>query len=209
MAISAAIDSSVTYATLNPAQVHYGGTLSNGNLTGSFGDSNGGISSTAAFVPNASLHHYYEATINTLATGSSIDSIEIGINLPAYIGGAPPGITYVDPINSVALVSDGTMQAGQSVVATTGVTFVAGDTVKIYMAPGGGMYVGKVGAGWPAGHDPTVSGDTPYYTVPSGSWRPAIGGYAIGNPAGDVITVNFGATAWMDTPPTGAVGWTV
>lgn len=201
---SVTVDSAgVTYATWDSAGAGYGHTLSNGNLTVSCGDSDGGITTPlTSGVTTATGGRYYECTYGVIGTYSAA-----GWGIASFANGKVPGDVYSSPSTNVGVRNNGDVYSGQSLLGNIGLTFAAGDTVQLYIAPGGGVYVGKIGTGWVAGSDPTAS-DPPLFTLPTGTWRPAAGGAAPSS-TGAVLTANFGATAWLGTPPAGATGWTV
>lgn len=194
---------STTFATLDSSQATYGSAISNGNLTGTFGDSSGGLSAQSECTVQSSIgNRYYEATIGNLGT-----TVYLGWGTSAYSGGIP-GFAYSDPATSFGFESSGIMVYGQTSEGNSGVIFATGDTLGLYLAAGGGIYIRNLSGTWPTGHNPDVGGDTPLFTLRSESWRPGIGGVAPGSNQ-SVITVNFGATAFTGTPPIGATGWTV
>lgn len=201
----AVVTNAVTYATWDAAGSGYGNTLSNGNLTVSCGDSNGGVTTpTASGVTTAAAANYYECTLTAKPGGGTA---YIGFGNSSFGNGTIPGGAYADPETAFGVSSAGDMLYSQGNKGNCGLTFATGDTMKLLLAPGGGVYVGKVGAGWAAGHDPTLS-QSPSFTLATGTWRPSAGGQMAGS-QGVVLTANFGASAWLEEPPAGAAGWTV
>lgn len=184
-----------TYATLDPSAVVYGVHLSNGNLTASMVEDYGGLGPPLSYGYNLSgAGRYFEASFDTL-TGTAEGSI--GVGNADYDAGMPGANYNATPID-YGVHNNGDAYASQASLGNLGLSFAAGDSIKFYIAPGGGLYCGKVGGAWVS--DP--SSGTPLLTLAAGSWRPIVGGEP-----GTAVTINFGASTWLDTPPTGAVGW--
>jgi hypothetical protein len=186
----------------------YGISFSNGNLTAICAGDNKGTSALASCgVDAATAHHYYELHID--AAGSTT-TYYAGFATDAWEKDGPPGTGYASPANAFSVSSDGTMYLSQSNMGSSGLSFAVGDTMLMYLAAGGGVYIGRLRSGtttWASGHNPNTGGNTPNYTLPSGVWRPACGADASGSKTA-TLTANFGASAWAVTPPTGAAGWT-
>jgi hypothetical protein len=154
----------------------------------------------------AGAHNYYELHVDSVTASTTYYA---GFATSAWAKDSPPGTGYADPPNAFSVSSAGTMYLSQSNKGASGLTFAVGDTMLMYLAAGGGVYIGRKRSDtttWASGHDPNTSGDTPNYTLPAGTWGPACGADASGSKSA-VLTANFGASAWASTPPTGATGW--
>jgi hypothetical protein len=183
----------------------YGISFSNGDLTATVAGDNKGTRALAS-VDVAGAHHYYELHVDS-ATAST--TWYAGFATAAWAKDSPPGTGYADPPTAFSVSSAGTMFLSQSNKGSSGLTFATGDTMLMYLAAGGGVYIGRRRSGttsWATGHDPNTETDTPNYTLPAGTWGPACGADASGSKS-VVLTANFGASAWADTPPAGAIGW--
>lgn len=185
----------------------YGISFSNGDLTVTCAGDNKGTSALASCAVNvATAHNYYELHVDS---AGSTTTYYAGFATDAWAKDGPPGTGYADPPNAFSVSKAGTMFLSQSNKGASGLTFAVGDTILLYLGTGGGIFIGRRRSGtttWASGHNPNISGNTPNYTLPAGSWRPASGADASGSKSA-VLTANFGASAWADTPPAGAVGW--
>lgn len=185
----------------------YGISFSNGDLTANVAGDNKGTSALASCaVDVAGAHNYFELHVDAVTASTAFYA---GFATSAWAKDGPPGTGYASPANAFSVSSAGTMFLSQSNVGASGLTFAASDTMLLYLAAGGGVYIGRLRSGtttWASGHNPNNGGDTPNYTLPAGSWRPACGADASGSKSAD-LTANFGASAWASTPPAGAVGW--
>lgn len=198
--------SSATYATLDPSWDGYGHRVSNGNLTltcNGGGEVGGGAAyaQAGAAVDVATANKYLEVLCTTVsATSADL----VGFAPYNYSNNAPGGNYDGDTPLSFGLSANGNVYANQGVYATGG-TFASGDTLKLCLK-NGKIYAGIAGGSWFNGGDPDaetgalVTGLTGSLLVP--------GAGAGGNITYE-WTFNFGASAWIDTPPAGATGWTV
>jgi hypothetical protein len=185
----------------------YGISFSNGDLTATVaGDNKGTRALASCTIDVAGAHNYYELHVDSVTASTTYYA---GYATSAWTKDSPPGTGYASPANAFSVSSTGTMYLSQSNVGNCGQTFAAGDYMLLYLAAGGGVYIGRKRSDtttWASGHDPNTSGDTPNYTLPAGTWGPACGADASGSKSA-VLTANFGASAWASTPPTGATGW--
>jgi len=196
--------SSATYATLTASG--YGYRRSNGNLTltcNGGGEVGGGASylPEAAAVDVATANKYWEVLCTTVApTSANL----VGIAPWNYGTTAPGGMYDGDTPASFGLSADGNLYANQSAYTAAG-TFASGDTLK-FCLKNGKFYAGIAGGSWFNGADPDaetgalVAGLTGSVLVP---------GAGAGGSTTYEWTFNVGASPWVDTPPSGATGWTV
>ncbi len=169
-------------------------TLSNGDLTATGTDT--GMVLTDGSLDAATANNYWEVHIDAMPVTHNLmlgisPSSEIGFdgNFPGYIRGwglKSIGDTYANG------------ERGYGFLPTYG----AGDTVKILLKHGS-LYFGLAGGAW-AG-DPIAETGT-WATGISGQYAPGFSAYQSYG-IDRIITVNFGATPFLDTPPAGATGW--
>lgn len=166
----------VTYATLNPADKDAGITLSGGDLTAA------GATSVRATISKSSGKWYWEVTQNAITTFGGLFGIAKSTeSLASYVGNGPNGYGYY--------ANTGAKYNSSSPVAY-GSGFTTGDVIGIAWDADAGtieFYKNNVSQG--------VA-----YTGLSGAFFPAVSGAAAGS---STCTVNFGATAFVYTPPSG------
>jgi len=188
-----------TGATLASSYVQYGVTLSNGNLTLQTYDGGGAAYVGSTSGKNAATANIYWE-VHADSVGASTADL-CGIAIAGYTSGAPGGSYDGSTPHAYGFAPNGTILANQSSIATVG-TYATGDTIK-FLLKNGKFYVGKVGVGWYNSGDPVA--ETGYVVGGlTSNWVPGAGS---GGPLTYQWTYNFGATAWADTPPSGATGW--
>lgn len=180
--------------TMDPANKHASITLSNGNLTAT-GTTTADVSaySTASHL---SGKFYVEVTATTVTRGF------VGIQKTSEPVGNFPGING----NGISCVNDGTqfvVNGFPSVGATT--VFTNGAVVSLAVDLDAKLIWQRVGAGnWNA------SGTANPATGVGGVTISAVGPFWFALVAGNTatsLTVNFGATAFTQTPPVGFGTW--
>ncbi len=167
---------SVTYATWNPADKDASISLSGGNLiyTGS-----GSASTVRSTISKATDKWYWENTINT-AANAAVGVTSIGGSLSTFPGGA--GAT-----TSWGYLLNGNIYNNGSII-TSVATFTNGDIISCALDVSGGTLAFR-------------KNNTLVYTASLvGSTYFAAGGGPSGSP---IVTTNFGATAFVYSPPVG------
>ena len=169
-------------------------TLSNGDLSATGTDT--GMVLTDGSLDAATANNYWEVHIDAMPVTHNLmlgispsSEVDFNANFPGYIRGwglKSIGDTYANGVRGFGFLP----------------MYGEGDTVKILLKHGS-LYFGLVGGAW-AG-DPIAE---------TGTWATGIiGKYAPGFSAYQsygidrTVTVNFGATPFLDTPPAGAKGW--
>lgn len=176
----------VTYATLNPSDKSSYITLSNGNLTMT-NDGTGGSTwgSARSTVSVTSGKWFWETKLNTIVGGQQ-GLFGIGLstaNLNTYVGTDANGWGYFsgngDKVNNNSFAGYGATFGLNDVIGTA--LDMDGGTVTMYLngVSQGTMYTGLTGA---------------MFAMNSSFFQSAVG---------DVSTVNFGATAFAFTVPSG------
>ena len=169
-------------------------TLSNGDLTATGTDT--GMVLTDSSLDAATANNYWEVHIDAMPVTHNLmlgispsSEVDFDGNFPGYIRGwglKSIGDTYANGERGYGFLP----------------TFGAGDTVKILLKQGS-LYFGLVGGAWTG--DP-IAGTGTWATGISGKYAPGFSAYQSYG-IDRIITVNFGATPFLDTPPAGARGW--
>lgn len=196
-----------TYATFNPADIAAGLTLSDGDLTVT--RSAGGWVSVRATQGKSSGKWYFEfyRSAGSDKAQTMYGSLEAGDTLNSYPG--HPGSANVSvglqPLNSTDV---NLYQGGFVGTYNSQADVPIGGGIAIAVDLDAGEMWGKAigAAGWMGGGSP-AAGTSPTRTFTPGSTLfPAIGI----NLAGCAATANFGASAFIETPPSGFnSGWYV
>jgi hypothetical protein len=176
--------------TWNPSDKYAAVTLSGGNLTASTAASTqGGVRATASKAVNK---WYWEIAITTVQAGSA----------PCVgIGTSSASLSQVlgYDVYGWAWQANGFYRHNNS-FASAGVSLVDGDVAQIALdLDDGKLWFGKNGT-WNASGNP-ATGANPIYTGVSGTIFPIVFGHNL-----TALTVNFGASAFSYTEPSGFTG---
>lgn len=182
--------------TWNPADKNASITLSGGNLTAS------GTSASRAALRAIASHStgkfYYEVVVSA---SPNIANTNAGIataaaNLATYISVDTTGVAYFEP---VIFFNNGVIASIQSAAL--------GDTICIAVDLGAQfIWVRTNGGNWnndPAANPATGTNGTSFAGIAAGPYFPA----ATLDSTTDVMTANFGATAYAQTVPSGFGNW--
>jgi hypothetical protein len=185
-------------ATLDPAALGSGVTLSNGNLTAEQTGA-GGANNTLATAHHASGKYYYEFTVN-----ASLDNTQIGI-----ANAATARSEYLGEISGHSI---GNYAAGGSWLGAGGTTSAPflingqsyGVAIDLDNKKAWSKLVSMAGD-WnrDASADPATGVNGATFASISGEVYPAI---SLNDP-GDKVTFNFGSLAYLGTPPSGFADW--
>lgn len=181
--------STTTYATLNPSDKSSDITLSNGNLTATAGGS--GYDSVRSTVGTSTGKWYWEWKYTTVSSqDATVGFAKSSATLTNYFGsGYDSWGNYMPTGNKLtngANTAYGTAQ-------------IANDVVMLAMdLDNQKLYWGKNGTWFNSGNP--VTGANPAYSTASGT---IFAGFSLTNPNVTVGTVNFGASTFSYTPPTG------
>lgn len=189
---SVSLTTSAGYATLNPSDKGANIALSGGNLIAT--KSAAGWNSVRATLGKTSGKWYFEITYTTVAaSANAMAAVSDGASSTgSYFGGTALSYGY-----NAALGQK--YNNGSS--AAYGSTWGAGDVIGVALDMDNGKVFFAKNNVWQNSGDP-VAGTNAAYTGLTGTVYPGLS--EIG--AGDVLTVNFGASAFTYTPPTGFVG---
>lgn len=190
----------MSFATFDPAAKSTHITLSGGDLIAT-GDGNTGYCNVAGTLYVSSGKYYFEFTptnnngsTRVIGVAKSTDSIADG-NAAPYTGA-----------NGYGYVNDGNKSHNSALVAY-GATWTNADVIGVALdLTNGAIYFRKNGT-WQNGGDPTSGGSMTgaAYTGLSGSYRAV---WAAAGNGGQDGTINFGASAFAASAPTGYTGWT-
>lgn len=182
-------DTAITYATLNPSDKSANIALSGGNLvaTGSTG-----FGAVRATISKNSGKWYFEATLTTYNVGPSFGFADGTSSMSAQLGTSDHSACNYPTTTTNKTTAFTTANAlNQSSFAGGRVTMLAID----YDA--GKIWLGAAGT-WSASGDPGA-GSNPWLTFAANTALYP----AFGTNNGDVITVNFGASAFTYSVPSG------
>lgn len=198
------------YATLNTADTSANLTLSGGNLTFVRNVGGGSWASVRANQGKQSGKWYFEVRNN--ANGATNGDIMIGFMrntdvLTTYPGNVAQSTASIGWQMNMSPDSVKFKGGTGSLGAQTGYGFANTaqySHIAVDLDAGNVWVRNSSGSGWAGGGDPTT-GTLPTFTIPAGSYvYPAFGQFS--NPAS--ATVNFGATAFNGTVPSGFnSGW--
>ena len=179
-----------TTTTFNPFDKSVNLDLSNGNLTVTENavTANGDLVRSIAHYPTGV--YYAESTVDVFNNAYAVGPLVC--NSSAILTNAPG-----DSVNGLSYDSDGHIRGNAGAInINTGVTFGQGDRIGVEVDCSGRTFRVRVNGGaWSVLADISfITGDL-YYAV-----------YCYNN-VGNQITTNFGATAYVDTPPATAVNW--
>lgn len=190
--------------TLNPSDK--GGaslTLSNGNLTAS-NSSGTGLSVRATNSASAGLL-YFEVTIVAKASSPLIIAgfADSGFDVTSYISSSDLSIGYAEV--GVGLLVASSSFSGVPVAATTlAVADVFGCAVDFDTVPGHPRFFFAKNNTWQNGANP-VTGTGALSVLNSSAFFPTVSVAGDGSP--DTVTINFGTSAQVYSPPSGYSSW--
>jgi hypothetical protein len=201
---NSSIATAPSFTTWNPSAVGINITLSNGNLTTTEG-SGGGNQAFRSVASHSTGLFYYEAVVST---AGNIGTCELGIgngsaNLNSFtgsdnnsIGAAGSGSVWFNNANPTGSPIQ-VYSAGNIIAVAVDMTHT-----KIWwknLTTGSGWNNDVIGNQNPA----TNTGGISFSTMGAAPW------FAMGSTgaASDVSTVNFGASAYVGTPPSGFGNW--
>jgi hypothetical protein len=192
----AALGAAPVPTTLNPSDKDANVTLSNGNLRGTAAS----VATWAiarATSSKSSGKWYYEATSINAASNLILGLANSTQALASYLG---------DSVNSVGYyTAAGTIKQNTSILATAAIWSSANDVAEIAVDLTSHLFwARKAGGSWNGtGADPAAG--TGGVTILSGTLFPAVSVFDSTGP--DAIQINFGATAFTGTVPTGFSAW--
>jgi hypothetical protein len=181
------IGSAASGVTLNPSDKHADITLSGGNLVATATTT--AFRAVRATVSALTGKLYYEMTLTNNASPGS--GIMVGIangtsSLSQYIGQNLDSIGYANDGAIYLNAGNPSFPGSYTTGAIIGVeTDLDAETIRWFVVGG------------------ITSAVTDYSSLNAGPYFPAINLAA----NGDVVTMNFGASAWARTPNTGYVAW--
>jgi hypothetical protein len=171
-----------TSTTLDPAAKGPTATLSNDNLTVSVASTNEGARSIAS---KADGLWVFECTVTTAV--SSIGIVGISNSSQSLI---TPNGWCGQSVNSIGYsFTDGLVYNNGASLGSAGFTCAQGDTVMIEFSPATKEIWFKKGGARSAAFVCSAAG--PYMAYP-----------CIGGTPGSILTLNFGASRWVNGPPT-------
>lgn len=176
-----------TTATWNSADKHANITLSNADLTAAAATT--GWKSARATLPHAAKS-YFEVTVDVLTNSQMIGFATTSASLSNYLGANAQGWQYASATGE--LVNNGTFTA-------FGSTYTQGDVIGVAVDPAAGKAWFAKNGTWQAGGDPATGANPAVTGFSALTVYPGTSIYQ----SGDQQTVNFGATAFAYTPPTG------
>lgn len=179
----------ITYATWNPSDKAADVALSNGNLTAS--RTTGGSPATVrATVGKSSGKWYWEMTIGAATIGGTHSGVcDNTVSLTSFLGNNATGWIYFDQNGN---------KINNSISTAYGASYTGGDVLMFALDMNSGkVWFGKNGT-WQASGDPGA-GTNEAFSGLSGTIYPAYHNYY----AADNATVNFGASAFSYSVPSG------
>lgn len=191
-AAAAASYGAASYATLNPSDKSAAVTLSNGNLTMATSTADVGVRSTSG---KSSGKIYIEVTQGTTA----VTVMQWGV---ATIGDTLDGAGFT--ANSWGYIQSTGNKIHSGSGAAYGSSWVQANVLMLALdMDNGKIWWGKSGT-WASSGDP-AAGTNAAYTGLTGTLYLMLG---TNNSGSTSMTVNFGASAFTYTPPSGFSGWT-
>jgi hypothetical protein len=176
-------------------------TLSGGNLTATTTDANGGVAFSSDF-KNSGLY-YFEATLTAMGANGNLAIGVANSSYSAYTSNAAHTISCFPEFNNGAISLDTSNQA-YSIGAA-----VNGDTLCVAINfTAGRIYFRKNATGlWSNSGDPVAGTGGTLLGSNFTSVAPVVN---LGNSSGEIITFNFGNSAFVGAVPTGyTAGWPV
>lgn len=178
--------------TWDPATNTNSGTLSNGNLTYAASSASGNVVRSTFFT--SGWKFYFEYTMTTATAGNH----GIGVVQSTQATATPTSAATV-PSGMWEWRSDG-LKVNNGTSSALGTAASNGDVIMVACDPAAGkLWFGKGGT-WFGSGDP-VAGTNPAYTGLTGSIGAFVNMFT--NTGSGLGTVNFGATAFSFTAPTG------
>jgi hypothetical protein len=186
-----------TGTTWNPDDIGTGLALSNGDLTAA--KTGSAISrSGRATTSKTTGKKYFEVTADGIATDFNLAAVclaESTADLLTYFG------RFTD---SVAYYGDGSVYNNDAIVVSLA-AYVQGATVGLAVDLDAGKAWFRDGSGSFGAGDPTAGTGEHFSFTPGTAYFP---GFTVNdNSPADIVTANFGATAFAHTVPDGFLGW--
>lgn len=170
--------------------------LSNFNLTVAFDGSGPTSRSGIATPPMETGQWYWEVTVDDAANPDNI-----GLGMATFLDTSfllADGVSLGEHTEEVAAYGSGDLYKGTT-LTPSGDSFTIGDTLRFaFDADTGDWWIGDTG-GWWGGGDPATSTTPTISGIAAGAWYPA---FTLDD-TDDLITANFGASAYAFTPPAG------
>jgi hypothetical protein len=188
----------ITATTWNPSDKNANISLDASNLIATIGGA-GAYKSLRAIASHSAGKYYYEL----LPTYSVATGVTIGVGNASASLSAAAGLSG---FNSFGYV-DGSQNYINSSTILNSYTWVSGDTICIafdidHMT----MWTRKNASNWnnnPSANPATNSLGMDVSTLAAGPYFPMASGFT----SGDVLTTNFGGSAYAQTPPSGFGNW--
>jgi len=177
------------FTTFNPADKSANLTLSNGNLTVAENTNTVNGDEARSIAHHSTGKYYAESTIDVFANafGAGVAVCDASLIITNGTASTAHGASYD---------SDGWIRGNNGNLVNTGVTFTTGDRIGSEVDCDARTFrVCKNGGSWSSLADISYITGELYYAC-----------YCYGT-VNNQITTNFGATAYVDTPPVGASNW--